>query len=140
MDCECPGPGFCPRYQIEQQEYPHAVCQGKHGEAIQLRYQAKWARLAGLPRPAIPPRPPRPPEPEPAGPGTELRNLLKAAGIDLAGCSCNKRVRVMNAMGAEWCRERRDVIVGWLREVADRDGWPKINLPAILDAALGSSP
>lgn len=26
--CECPGPGFCQRYQITQQEYPWKVCQG----------------------------------------------------------------------------------------------------------------
>lgn len=136
MDCACPGPGFCPRYGIEQQQYPWEVCQGKRGEAIQLRYQAKWARRAGQ-TPPPPPPPPRP-VPAPGGPGTDLRAALKAAGIDLAGCSCNNRVRVMDQMGLDWCRASRAQIVGWLESTARERDWPAADFAGIVDGVLGA--
>lgn len=46
--CECKGPGFCSRYQIEQQQYPWEVCQGAHGAEKGSAYRRKWAsRLHG---------------------------------------------------------------------------------------------
>lgn len=46
--CECAGPGFCPRYQIEQNEHTHGLCTGK-GTAERpcsleksQAYRAKW--------------------------------------------------------------------------------------------------
>ena len=41
--CSCPGPGFCERFKLEQQQYPWEVCQGKHGEEKGLAYRRKWS-------------------------------------------------------------------------------------------------
>ena len=43
--CECTGPGWCHRYQIEQQAYPFEVCQ--RNDYNSKRYRKKW-RLALL--------------------------------------------------------------------------------------------
>ena len=40
--CECPGPGFCSRYQIDQQEYPWTICRGDNPKG--KAYRQKWAR------------------------------------------------------------------------------------------------
>jgi hypothetical protein len=74
---------------------------------------------------------PRAPLPAPtSGPGTELKALLKTVGIVASPtCSCNKRARVMDEKGCDWCDEHIDEIVGWLREEATKRGLP------FLDAA-----
>lgn len=47
--CECPGPGFCVRYQIDQTEYAWGVCSGKGGPGDRPcttekseRFRRKW--------------------------------------------------------------------------------------------------
>lgn len=71
---------------------------------------------------------------EPAGPGTELKKLLKTwLRIEATPtCSCNARAAVMDQMEARepgWCEAHLDEIVGWLREEATKRGLP------FLDAA-----
>jgi hypothetical protein len=66
--CACEGPGFCPRFGIEQQQYPFEVCRGLHGDGKGERYRRKWRLdlLGESPRPVArtvtgaPATPPRP--------------------------------------------------------------------------------
>lgn len=59
------------------------------------------------------------------GPGTELKKLLKKVGIVASpGCSCNKRARVMDEKGCQWCRENIETIVDWLGEEAAKRKLP----------------
>jgi hypothetical protein len=60
--------------------------------------------------------------------GTELKRLLKTwLGIEAKpGCACNKRARLMDSHGCDWCLENVDRIVGWLREEHKRQ---KVMLP-----------
>lgn len=65
-----------------------------------------------------------------AGPGTELKKLLRTIGIvSTPGCSCNARAATMDANGCEWCEQNVDAITGWLREEATKRRLP------FLDAA-----
>lgn len=67
------------------------------------------------------------------GPGSHLKAMLKWIGITATpGCSCNKRAKHMDDMGAEWCRQNIETILGWLKEESDRR-----NLPFIKEAARG---
>jgi hypothetical protein len=51
------------------------------------------------------------------GPGTELHNMLHAAGIRPTGCAgkCHARMQQMNKWGVEGCREHRAEIIAWMR-------------------------
>jgi hypothetical protein len=63
------------------------------------------------------------------GPGTELKALLKTIGIVAKpNCSCNKRARVMDEKGCDWCEEHIDEIDGWLAEEAKKRKLPYISL------------
>jgi hypothetical protein len=74
-------------------------------------------------------KPPQPQAPD-AGPGTELKKLLKLVGITATpNCSCNARAKRMDHEGCDWCEAHLDEIVGWLREEASKRGLP------FLDAA-----
>lgn len=65
------------------------------------------------------------------GPGAYLKSMLKWIGITARpGCSCNKRAKHMDDMGAEWCRQNIETILGWLKEESDRR-----NLPFVKEAA-----
>lgn len=60
------------------------------------------------------------------GPGTELKEVLKMAGITpVAGCKCNRRLQQMNDWGVEGCRENFDKIVKWLRK--DQKKWGSLD-------------
>lgn len=64
-----------------------------------------------------------------AGPGTELKKLLKLVGITATpNCSCNKRARLMDENGCDWCEENLDTIVGWLREEATKRKLPFVDM------------
>jgi hypothetical protein len=68
---------------------------------------------------------------DPAGPGTQLKKLLGKIGIkSTEGCSCNRRAKLMNERGIEWCEQNVGEIVGWLREEASRRGLPFLDMPA----------
>ena len=57
--------------------------------------------------------------------GTHLKKLLATFGIVAShNCSCNKRARIMNNNGPDWCEANIDTIVGWLREEASKRGLP----------------
>lgn len=76
--------------------------------------------------------------PPPAGPGTELKHLLKELGIDIVtNCSCNSRAQEMNKWGVQGCRDRREEIVQWLKEEQDRRRWLSIVGPGIRAVAKG---
>jgi hypothetical protein len=62
-------------------------------------------------------------------PGTELKALLKTIGIVASPtCSCNKRAKVMDEKGCDWCEEHIDEIDGWLAEEAKKRKLPYISL------------
>jgi hypothetical protein len=73
---------------------------------------------------------PRAPRPAPtSGPGTELKALLATIGITSSPtCSCNKRAKVMDEKGCDWCEEHIDEIDGWLAEEAKKRKLPYISL------------
>jgi hypothetical protein len=74
-------------------------------------------------------RKPRYAGPKPSGPGTELKALLKTIGIVASPtCSCNKRAKVMDEKGCDWCEEHIDEIDGWLAEEAKKRKLPYISL------------
>lgn len=59
------------------------------------------------------------------GPGMELKKLLSKFGFKpKAGCKCAQHIREMDLKGLQWCRDNIDTIVGWLREEAQRAGYP----------------
>jgi hypothetical protein len=63
------------------------------------------------------------------GPGTELKALLKTIGITASPtCACNKRAKVMDEKGCDWCEEHIDEIDGWLAEEAKKRKLPYISL------------
>jgi len=68
-------------------------------------------------------------EGESAGPGTELKSLLSKIGITASPtCSCNKRAKVMDEKGCDWCEEHIDEIDSWLAEEAKKRKLPYISL------------
>lgn len=63
------------------------------------------------------------------GPGTELKALLKKIGIVASPtCSCNKRAKVMDEKGCDWCEEHIDEIDGWLAEEAKKRKLPYLSV------------
>ncbi len=66
-----------------------------------------------------------PPPGRTGGPGTELKALLRLAGITASPtCSCNARALQMDAWGEWECLRRVPEICGWLREEAqNRELW-----------------
>ena len=53
----------------------------------------------------------------PAGPGSELKSILRTIGVKATmGCKCNQRAAEMDRRGAAWCRAHLEEIVGWLAE------------------------
>lgn len=63
------------------------------------------------------------------GPGTELKILLENIGIkSTPTCSCNKRAKIMDDNGIDWCETNIDTIVGWLKEEAQKRNLPFIDL------------
>jgi len=64
-----------------------------------------------------------------SGPGTELKRLLAGFPFYIKttpNCRCNARAKQMDVWGVEECEKRLDVIVGWLREEAERRKLPFI--------------
>ena len=83
------------------------------------------------------PQPVRPSGPPPAGPGTELKKLLRLVGITATPtCPCNARAAQMDRWGADECESRQDEIVGWLREEAGRRRLPFVEMLAKKVVAL----
>lgn len=90
-ECECAGPGFCPRYQIEQGEHHVNLCRNSP------EYRAKWRARIGQP-----PSTPLPvttlpiiarPKSKPMNP--EVKCYLEA-GIAEECKSCNSHKRALN--------------------------------------------
>jgi hypothetical protein len=66
------------------------------------------------------------------GPGTELKALLKTIGIVAKpGCSCNKRARIMDEKGCDWCEANIATISDWLREEARKRRLPYLDIAGI---------
>lgn len=74
----------------------------------------------------------RKPKPVGYGPGTELKKLLATIGITAEPtCKCNARAEQMDRMEKQspgWCEANIDLIVGWLREEAERRRLPFVDL------------
>lgn len=65
----------------------------------------------------------------PAGPGTELKKLLKSFGITASsGCQCNKRAATMDEWGPDECERQIDTISGWLKEEARARKLPYVEM------------
>jgi hypothetical protein len=97
-------------------------------EKLLAKYQSLFAPVLVQQPPAVPMKGVRPPPPA-AGPGTELKKLLALVGIQATTtCSCNKRAKVMDDKGPEWCAANEDTILGWLREEATKRKLPFVDL------------
>lgn len=73
------------------------------------------------------------------GVGASLAYLLSRFWIRHApGCKCAERAARLDAMGPEWARENKEMILGWLEEEANRRGLPYIRIAAelVLEAAI----
>jgi hypothetical protein len=74
----------------------------------------------------------RKPKPVGYGPGTELKKMLATIGITAEPtCKCNARAAEMDRMEKAfpgWCEANIDLIVGWLREEAERRKLPFVDL------------
>lgn len=65
----------------------------------------------------------------PPGPGTEMKALLAKIGIVASPtCSCNKRAKIMDEKGCDWCAENVDEIDRWLAEEAKKRKLPYLSL------------
>lgn len=63
------------------------------------------------------------------GPGTELKALLKTIGIVAnPNCSCNKRAKIMDEKGCDWCEENIDQIDDWLAEESKKRSLPYLSI------------
>lgn len=72
---------------------------------------------------------PRHPKPGTSGPGTEMKALLAKIGIVAKPtCSCNKRAKIMDEKGCDWCAENIDEIDRWLAEEAKKRKLPYLSL------------
>lgn len=72
------------------------------------------------------------PPPTAAGPGTELKALLKDwLGIQASpNCSCNARARQMDEWGPDLCEQNLSTIVDWLGEQAKARKLPFVRFAA----------
>jgi hypothetical protein len=64
------------------------------------------------------------------GPGTELKRLLAGFPFYIKttpNCRCNARAKQMDAWGIAGCEQRAGLIVGWLKEEAERRKLPFID-------------
>jgi hypothetical protein len=72
-----------------------------------------------------------------SGPGTEMKALLAKIGIVASpNCSCNKRARIMDEKGCDWCEAHIDEIDGWLAEEAKTRKLPYLSLAGRLLISL----
>ena len=58
------------------------------------------------------------------GPGTELKLLLRRAGIIARGCKCEERAKQMDEWGPDGCEESIETIVDWLGQEASKRHLP----------------
>lgn len=66
-----------------------------------------------------------------SGVGTALKGLLNKIGIKATpNCSCNKRAKIMDQNGIEWCENNIDIILGWLKEEAVKRKLPFLEIGA----------
>jgi hypothetical protein len=95
-DCQCTGPGWCERHQVNKTAAWVRLCQTNQ------RYWIAWeeGRGPGQKNKPISTRRPSPPP----GPGTELRKML--------GCGCCSYVAKMNKLGPDGCLKHLDELVG----------------------------
>ncbi len=64
-----------------------------------------------------------------SGPGTELKALLETIGITATPtCSCNRRAKVMDQKGCDWCEQNMEQIDRWLAEEAKKRKLPYLSL------------
>jgi hypothetical protein len=116
--CQCTGPGWCERHQVNKTAVWVRLCQ------TNPRYFLAWEEhrgpgqedktLSAKPQPRAP-----------GGPGTELKAILSWWGIREDGkCPCADHARRMDAWGPELCEERMPVILKWLRQESRRRSLP----------------
>lgn len=62
---------------------------------------------------------------EEAGPGQVLHKLIKlmTGEAPIPGCSCNDRIRLMNAWGYKECISNRKLIMSWMATEAKKRGY-----------------
>lgn len=114
---------------------PPNPCGGSTGD--QQPFTMMNAVVRTVERPILPQFVPDPPRPrhvqQPDGPGKMLSRQLSKIGINATpGCSCQARAKDMDARGNDWCEQNIDIIVGWLREEAEKRRLPFIDMAAKL--------
>jgi len=134
--CTCPDPDgnlfWCDRHQCQKTAHWWELCR------TQPAYFQVWEEGKGpgqghlqerlQEQPVVEQRSVAPSRTMMIGPGTELRRLLHSLGIhEKTGCQCNKRAKMMDENGPQWCRENMETILDWLRQEAR-----KRNIPWVL--------
>jgi hypothetical protein len=117
LDAECSGTPDASEWREWLALFATAL--GVNKAAATVAY-ARW-RAKGSPIDELPPNVPRPGLQPPAeGPGTELKKILDALGIEPTnGCQCAARQAEMNIRGVEGCNRTRAELLGWLKEGYD---------------------
>src|SRR5262245_34249619 len=113
--CECPGPGFCNRYQRRMNIRQWELCSGKcpperpcrEADSEGLRRLWLGERGQEIYNPAAVAV--HVPEVIEFGPGTELKKLLVELGAE-ACAGCLGFVFLMNQWGVQGCRDHRGEI------------------------------
>ena len=94
----------------------------------QITVDATHPAYPAKPKPGLVPSQPAARKPA-SGPGTEMKALLAKIGIVAKPtCSCNKRAKVMDEKGCDWCEEHIEEIDGWLAEEAKKRKLPYLSL------------
>lgn len=74
--------------------------------------------------------------PATAGPGTELKLLIRELKLRIGCGSCDKMAAEMNANGIDWCRANREQIAQHLRDKAAKvKTWDKLKAAALAIAS-----
>jgi hypothetical protein len=65
------------------------------------------------------------------GVGTELKKIISWFNIHATpNCTCNQKAKTMNDNGIEWCKNNQNIILGWLKEEAEKRKLPFITYVA----------
>lgn len=118
MPCDCPLAGRCRDFGWDARTQPRrfGICKGTIGTPeLQAGYRKAWSKPRKI-KPTTKAAVRRHPA---AGPGTELKKLLKRMFFEAdKKCLCHKRAAAMDSLGPDWCEQNIETVVGWLREAA----------------------
>jgi len=121
MKCDCLFGGRC--INCRKPFDPLRECTASFFIQIDARERAKWSSITSkiIPPPPVPP-----------GVGDEFEGIAKSIGLnEKAGCRCDALRALMNKLGPDGCRERRDELISSLGESAKGLSWKETATAAV---------